>query len=108
MEQFMWLLSGAFMMALINWSFGKWKQVSDIERRKSAESILKRNGLSAELYLATIGIEDRELRNSMDYFAFRGFLIMDRKDEIVGRLCPRVKAGPHLRLVVSNDGPIEE
>lgn len=107
MEQFGLMLAGAFLMEATRWLVKFVNEPNNIERRKAAEKELKKYGLKAELYLATIGTEDRELRNAMDYFAFRGYLILNKHNEVVGRLCPKVKKGPHLRLVVSNESPGE-
>lgn len=43
----------------------------------------------------------------MGKYIVRGYLILNKHNEVVGRLCPSVVKGPHLRLVVSNESPGE-
>lgn len=72
------------------------------QRQASATQVLKNHGLTPQLYLATIGEEDSELRGALDAFAFTGHIITNAKGEVVGKLCPTAEKGPHLRQVASN------
>lgn len=104
-EQLGYFLAGGFLMAVTSWLVKCFIQPKDDVCQKVAEETLRQHNLKAEFYLATIGTEDRELRAAMDYFSFRGYLILNKSNEVVGRICPKVKKGSHLRLVVSNHSP---
>ncbi|MCG9692074.1 hypothetical protein L1D55_09975 [Vibrio sp. Isolate22] len=80
------------------------------EKEKKAQEkalkLLKAYGYEPELYLATIGTDDPELRDALDQFAFTGHVIKNRDGEIIGGLVPKAKFGltpPSLKLVASND-----
>jgi len=68
-------------------------------RRLLAESVLRRHGMTAEPYVASAGITDRELAEALDVFAASGCVVVDHCGTIVGDLCQRVSAGRHLLIV---------
>lgn len=103
MNELLWLGCGVLLAAMADWLLRFWRQSEDRQRRQIAKQVLKNHGLTPQLYLATIGEEDAELRAALDAFAFTGHIITNAKGEVVGKLCPRVEKGPHLRLVVSNN-----
>lgn len=103
MNELLWLFSGVLLAGLADWLLRFWRRSEDVRRRSDAAQVLKRHGLTPQLYLATIGEEDPELRSALDAFAFTGHVITNAKGEVVGKLCPRVEKGPNLRLIVSND-----
>ena len=103
MNELILLSTGAIFALAMDRLFGVWQRIQAAQRRSEAVAVLKRHGLSPQLYLATIGVDDAELRRALDEFAFSGHIIMNTEDEVVGMICPRVVKGPHLRLVVSND-----
>lgn len=103
MNEMLMLFSGALLAWMANWLFSFWRRSQEDSRRRDARLLLKRHGLTPQLYLATIGEEDLELRYALDAFAFTGHIITDSKGQVVGKLLPTLKKGPHLRLVVSND-----
>lgn len=103
MNELLLLFSGVLLAWLADWLFGFWRRNQDEARQREAKLILNRHGLSPQLYLASIGEKDQELRSALDTFAFTGHVILDSKGQVVGKLLPMVKKGPHLRLVVSND-----
>jgi hypothetical protein len=103
MDELIWLSTGVALALGTDWLFRFWRRSQASQRRSEAVAVLKKHGLSPRLYLATIGVDDDELRNALDEFAYSGHIIINSKDEVVGKICPRVVKGPQLRLVVSND-----
>lgn len=97
------LFYGALLAWMADWLFSFWRRSQEDSRRRDARQILKRHGLTPHLYLATIGEDDQGLRSALDTFTFTGHIITDSKGQVVGKLLPTMKTGPHLRLVVSND-----
>ncbi len=102
MNELLWLFYGVLLAGLVGGLFGLWRRSEDSRRRIHAAQVLKKYGLTPQLYLATIGDEDPELRSALGAFAFTGQVITNANGEVVGKLCPRAEKGPYLRLVVSN------
>ena len=74
------------------------------EDLNKSKQLLMKYGMRAELYLPTLGIEDNELRELLDNFSYSGHIVIDKNNQLVGKLIPKVeRASPKLRLVVSND-----
>ena len=103
MSEPIWLATGVILGLAMEWLCRFWRRSQADQRRSEAVAVLKKHGLSPQLYLATIGVKDDDLRRALDEFAYSGHIIMNSKDEVVGGICPRVVKGPQLRLVVSND-----
>lgn|SRR5690554_6542244 len=103
MNALLMLFTGMLLAWLADWLFRFWRRSQEGAMRRDARLILKRHGLTPQLYLATIGEEDQELRSALDSFAFTGHIITDSKGQVVGKLLPTVEKGPDLRLVVSNN-----
>lgn len=103
MSELLWLGCGVLLTMMADWLLRFWRQSEDGRRRANAKKVLDKHGLTPQLYLATIGEDDPELRSALDAFAFTGHIIMNAKGEVVGKLCPRAEKGPRLRLVVSNN-----
>lgn len=103
MNELLWLFYGVLLAGVADWLLRFWHRSVERQRRSDAAQVLKRHGLTAQLYLATIGEEDLDLRSALDAFAFTGHIITNARGEVVGKLCPRVEKGPRLRLVASND-----
>jgi len=102
MNGLLWLVCGVLLAEAAQWLIRFWRQGDDRQRRAKATQVLKTHGLTPQLFLATIGEDDAELRAALDAFAFTGHIITNAKGEGVGKLCPRAEEGPHLRLIVSN------
>ncbi|CCN38636.1 conserved exported hypothetical protein [Vibrio nigripulchritudo SFn27] len=84
----------------------KWRSVyKRMQKQSQSREVLQRYGLDTELYLGTLGVNDKELRDAIDDFRFTGHVIVDRNGGIIGGLVPNVpvRPKPKLRLVVSND-----
>lgn len=103
MYELLWLTCGVLLSMVADWLFRFWRQSDNRQRREDANKVLKKHGLTPHLYLATIGEKDPDLRCALDAFAFTGHVITNAKGDVVGKLCPMVEKGPHLRLVVSNE-----
>lgn len=105
----LWLLSGILLAGISGWMLRFWRQSQEQQRMHEAKQALKQHGLTPQLYLATINTEDVELRRALDVFAFSGHIITNSDGEVVGKLCPKAESRqrPYLRLVVSNDRPVE-
>lgn len=106
MNELWWFACGIIVAAVLDIALRFWGRHQYRERRRNAGEVLKRHGLTPQLYLATVDEDDPELRSALDEFAFSGYIITNAKGNVVGRLCPKVVKGPHLRLVVSNDKPL--
>nr|WP_313658796.1 hypothetical protein [Achromobacter ruhlandii] len=103
MHEIPWLVLGLILGAWADWICRSWRRRTQTLKRSHAEKILLKNGLTPQLYLPTIGDHDVELRTALDEFSFSGYIITDARSEVVGKLCPKVVRGPHLRLVISNE-----
>lgn len=103
MNELIWLSTGIALALAMDWLIRFWLRSQAKKRRSEAVAVLKKHGLTPQLYLATFGVKDADLRRALDEFAYSGHIIMNAKDEVVGKICPRWVKGPHLRLVVSND-----
>jgi hypothetical protein len=103
MNELLWLGCGVLLAVMADWLLRLWRQSENMEKLVNARQVLKNHGLTPQLYLATIGEDDPELRTAIDAYAFTGYIITNAKGEVVGKLCPMVDKGPHLRLVVSNN-----
>lgn len=102
MNELLWLGCGVLLAEMAQWLIRFWRQSEDRQRLAKATQVLKNHGLTPQLYLATIGEEDAELRAALDVFVFTGYIITNTKGDVVGKLCSRAEKAPHLRLVVSN------
>lgn len=102
MDALLWLGLGVVLTLVADWGLMFWRNAENSRRRHEAEKLLAAHGMSAHLYLATIGIKDRELRSALDRFAFTGHIVLDPHGNVVGKLVPKIAKGPHLRLVVNN------
>lgn len=103
MVDMLWFSFCAAVATWMGWLWRSWLRGKERRRRSAAEQVLKRHGLTPQLYLATTGEYDTDLRAALDVFALSGYVITDAQGNVIGKLCPRFVKGPHLRLVVSND-----
>lgn len=103
MLEILWFSFGAAVATWTGWLWRFWRRGKERGRRAAAEQVLKRYGLTPQLYLSTIGEHDADLRAALDVFALSGYVVTDTQGNVIGKLCPRLVKGPHLRLVVSND-----
>ncbi|OCG83447.1 hypothetical protein LMG667_17455 [Xanthomonas euvesicatoria] len=102
MTEFLWLGGGVLLAEIADWLLRLWRQNEDRQRRQGAEQVLKARGLTPQLYLASVGEEDPELRSALNVFASNRYIITNTKGEVVGKLCPKAWKRPYLRLVVSS------
>jgi len=91
MNELLLLGCGVLLAEIAQWLIRFWRQREDRQRRAKARQVLNNHGLTPQLYLATIGEDDAELRAALDAFAFTGHIITNAKGEVVGKLCPRVE-----------------
>lgn len=80
----------------------------DRRRRQQAEAVLRRHGMTAEMYLASAGVGDPELADALDLVAATGHIVTDHCGALVGDLCQRAGAGRHLVVVSRPKRPIFE
>lgn len=78
-------------------------QIEDNKRKEKAREALKKHGLKPQLYLATIGEKDPELRAALDKFSFSGHIITDGENAVVGKICLTAQKKPYLKLVSSRN-----
>jgi hypothetical protein len=103
MNELLWFGFGAVISAALDWAVSFWRRRQEKQRRADAAAVLLRHRLTSHLYIATVGVDDAELRSALDTFAFTGHIITNAKGEVVGKLARPLAKGPRLRLVVSND-----
>lgn len=94
MNEILWLSYGFLLAILVDWLFSLWRRIEDVRGKSDAAQVLKKHGLTPQLYLPTIGEEDPELRSALDTFAFTGHVITNPKGDVVGKLCPTAEKGP--------------
>ncbi|NHZ99045.1 hypothetical protein [Massilia sp. CCM 8734] len=56
-------------------------------RRQQAEAVLRRHGMSIEMYLASAGVSDPELADALDHVGATGHIVTDHCGSPVGDLC---------------------
>ncbi|MFT0547010.1 hypothetical protein ACMHYO_11815 [Allopusillimonas ginsengisoli] len=100
-----YLACGVVLATLVRVALCAWGQALDRRRSRQAREVLKRHGLTPQLYLASVGVDDLELRSALDEFSSGGYIVTDKEGNIVGKLCPKVVQIPRLRLVVSREVP---
>lgn len=103
MIELIWFLTGVAFALAMSGLFRSYQRRNAAQRRRDSAAVLKKHGLEERLYVPSIGVDGVELRNALDEFAYSGRIILNARDEVVGRICPTVMKGPQLRLVVSND-----
>src|SRR5690606_36586620 len=84
-----YLACGVLLATLVHVAFCAWGQGLGRGKSRQAREVLKRHGLTPQLYLASVGVDDLELRAALDEFSFAGYIITDKEGNIVGKLCPR-------------------
>lgn len=97
-----WFFGGVLLAMCVNFLLASWQRRDRALKIASARRLLEEHGLTPQLYVATIGQTDPGLRAALDVFASQGYVITEANGEVIGKLCPKVTKGPHLRLVVSN------
>jgi hypothetical protein len=115
------VIFGLLLIAInLVWSLA-WKKYNtnlDIKRRINAADVLRLNNFTTHLYLAGLGTSDSELHKALNFFSDRGYVIMDKQNQIVGKVAeaeacifpeapaaakPEFNSSPSfLRLVVDN------
>ena len=103
MVNILYLVSGGIGALIVVWIFRFWQHRQNKLRRRKAAAFLKKRGLTAQLYIPTIGIEDTDLLNAIDEFACSGHIIMNTKGEVLGKVSSRFVKKPPLRLVVFHE-----
>ena len=94
-------LGGLKVLALI-------ERDEDRRRRQQAEAVLRRNGMTAEMYLASAGVGDPELADALDLVGANGLIVTDHCGALVGDLCQRAGAGRHMVVVSRPKKPFLE
>lgn len=97
------LFAGIFLAEAAHFLYRFHFQIEDDKRKEKAREVLKKHGLKPQLYLATIGEKDPELRAALDEFSFNGYIITNTKDDVVGKLCLTAQKKPYLKLVSSRN-----
>lgn len=84
----------------------QWIERDEARRRALAvEAVLRRHGLTTELYVASAGVEDRELAEALDASASAGRIVIDARGKVVGSLCPQTRGGHRLCVVIAPQAP---
>ena len=102
MHDFQMIAAGMLLAFIADWLLRLYRQSENTGARVKAEKILAAHGMTAHLYLATIGQEDGELRRALDQFTLTGHIILNQQGNVVGKVVPKAGKAPHLRLVVDN------
>lgn len=103
MEQFLSILTGIIITLLFISHFRYQRGEYANEKRQQSLKVLREHGLDSALYIGTDGVNDEELRNAIDDLTCSGYIIIDRDNNVIGRLRPKIECKPTLRLIVSND-----
>jgi hypothetical protein len=103
MYELMLLSIGVLLMMCVDGMLKLWRQSQAMQRHINARNTLHHHGLTPRLYLATIGVDNVELRAAMDEFACSGHIILNDNGEVIGNLVATHAERPPLRLVVRND-----
>lgn len=74
----------------------------NIQLRANAAKVLATNGMTAHLYLAGAGEKNTTLRDALTVYEAGGYVVLNRKGEMVGRLLSKIPAEPNLHLIVDN------
>jgi hypothetical protein len=92
------LCSYLFTRALV-WAQEHKPEISDDQAR----AILKKHDLRPDMYFATAGVVNQELRAALDVIAPPAYLILDNENRLFGGVGGTEPLGPKIRLVVDND-----
>lgn len=101
---FLWAGFGVAAVVVGSLVMTLWGKTGSKDLKKAAR-VLERHGMTPQFYLPAVGEGATELRDALEFFAMRGYIITNEQGEVVGKICPRPGKGlegPHLRLVVSN------
>lgn len=101
-ERILLIVAGALLATLADWCTTIWRDAENRRAARAAEKILAEHGLSAYSYLPCAGVDDPVLHHALEQIAFSGRIVIDQKGGVIGKLIPKIKKGPHLRLVVDN------
>lgn len=96
------IAAGMFLALTADWLLRFYLKSENASNKTKAEKTLASHGMSAHLYLATVGQEDKVLRRALDQFSFTGHIILDKQGNVVGKVLPKAEKAPYLRLVVDN------
>jgi hypothetical protein len=106
MSWFVPFVLGGAMVSLIDWIVRFWLRSEEDQERLRATRALEAHGLTAHMYIPSMGIEDEGLREVLDRVALGSTLILSADGVLIGRVLPNmVREGrkkAYLRLVVDN------
>lgn len=103
MIELLWFACGVVASELGTRAIKAWHRSDERRRMDAAAETLKQNGMAPNLYLATIGTTDSDLRRALNAFASKGHIITNARGQMVGAICRPDAKECHLRLVVSSD-----
>lgn len=72
-------------------------------RLDSAKVFLEKQGYTSHLYLATIGTQDRALREAMDLMAHNGYILLDKEGRMAGKVLPNLQKDNHSSVKLAVD-----
>jgi hypothetical protein len=88
------------------WSIS-WSILNDKEsekRRLQASEVLKAHKMTRHLYCAGFGMEEGELKSAVTFFSDRGFVVVDEKGQIVGKMAAAQGCASPSRSAKKSDG----
>lgn len=89
MNELIWIIIGGVLVFAMERIIERaWQGPERAARQNKAKSVLKKFGLTPHLYLPTSGVDDAELRDALDTFAFSGHIITNSAGEVVGKIIP--------------------
>lgn len=98
----MFFLAGVVLSCWIVWLIRFLRSSEESLQRGEANRILAANRMASFTYMASLGVEDPELRNALAKLEGTGKIVLDERGSVVGGLLPKVVEGPNFQLVVNN------
>jgi hypothetical protein len=83
MNEVYYLLISGVLALFIEWLISFWLRTSEKQSCIEAKKILSKHGLTPRMYLATIGVEDEELRKAL--CKYTGYIVLDKNSVVVGK-----------------------
>ena len=105
MEPLIFLITGAALMAIADKMIRFWASLEERREIANSNKVLAAHGMSAHLYVPSMGIDSRDLKSALEKSASSGKIVLDSDGRVIGKVLPNIVKGknqPKLQLVVDN------